>query len=353
MGAAKPFAAELEASPQPKPTRAAAPEATSPGAAARPWRLANVSTNWRTTAPLFGLWLLVVAITAGAHGAFLSEGGALAVSFNMIVPGTAALGVAIVAVSGGLLDLSVGVSIAGSSIVVATMERHALPVGLIVLAALAFGAAVGIVNALLVTVVGLNPIIATMATSLAGTGLLSVSTINTLETLPNNAAVIGFSQLKLAGVPVELWLLIVLGLGVHLVLTRTVPGRHAVAVGGNRPAAASRGISVRRVRVTTLIASGTIAGLAGIFLASQSTLLTPVPDPELTYQIAAVVLLGGVSIAGGRGNLLNVLVSLLLLSTLPTVIVQFGASSAWEAVLEGVGLFVAVSIDAARSRAAR
>lgn len=144
--------------------------------------------------------------------------------------------------------------------------------------------------------------------------------------------------------------LVVLTVIGELALVRTRPGRRLVAVGGNKRAASARGISIRRVRLTAFLLSGALAALGGVFLAAQSTTVASSTDPQLAYRVAAIVLVGEISLTGGRVT--GLFASLLLLSSIPTMIVQFGVSSSWQAILEGAALFV-VSLDARRFGARR
>ena len=150
------------------------------------------------------------------------------------------------------------------------------------------------------------------------------------------------------GIPNLLIILVALTLVAEGVLVKSRPGRHMVAVGGNKRAASTRGISIRRVRVVAFLLSGGLAAVGGVFLAAQSVTVASSADPQLAYRVAAIVLLGGISLTGGRGRVTGLFASLLLLSSIPTMIVQFGISSSWQAILEGLALFVAVSLDARR-----
>jgi ribose/xylose/arabinose/galactoside ABC-type transport system permease subunit len=268
----------------------------------------------------------------------------------MIVPGTVALGLSVVTVSGGLLDLSVGVTVTGSSIVTATMVRGGWAPAIAALAAICFGIGVGCFNAVLVAGIGLNPIVATLATAFAGGGIISVLTTTIQETVPIDSGLAVFGRETLLGIPISLLVVAALMAATECFLVKSRPGRHMVALGGNADAVTARGISVRQLRTASFVICGALAATGGVFLAAENSWLSNTADPQLAYQVAAIVLLGGISIAGGRGRIAGLLFSLLLLSTVPTALVQFGASSAWQDVLSGAALFIAVCLDARRIR---
>lgn len=324
---------------------------TSDGAARMPWR--RIPPQLRTAAALITVWGALIIATTTAHPDFLSHSTLLAIGFNMVVPGVVALGLSLVTVSGALLDLSVGVTVAASAIMVATVLRAGYPTGLAVAAGLTTGVLIGLVNVILVVGIGINPIVATLATAFAGGGLLTVTVTGVQETVPTASGLNSFGQQKLFGIPEVLVVVLLLIALVESLIVRTRPGRHLIAVGGNPVAARARGISLRRVRVFALLASAMFAALGGVFLASQTTILSSAPDAQLSYRVAAIVLLGGISLSGGRGRVTGLFASLLLLSTLPTAIVSFGVSSSWQAILEGAALFLAVCLDARRVRKAR
>ena len=133
-------------------------------------------------------------------------------------------------------------------------------------------------------------------------------------------------------------------------LPRTRYGRHTIAVGGSRFAAQARGISLRKTRFAIFIASGVFAGIAGVLFAASSGPFTAAAGSIYLLPVIAAIILAGVSLAGGRGNIWVILLSVGFLSTVPTSLVFFGLSSNWQAVFQGLILIFAVSIDGFRAR---
>jgi ribose transport system permease protein len=140
---------------------------------------------------------------------------------------------------------------------------------------------------------------------------------------------------------------------VGYLLPRTRYGRRTIAVGGNRYAAQARGISLRRTRFGVFIADGACAGLAGVLFAAADAAFAAVSGADFLLPVIASVILAGVSLGGGRGNLLLLLLSVGFLSTVPTALAFFGLTSAWQAVFQGLILIMAVSLDGYRQKRAR
>jgi ribose transport system permease protein len=167
---------------------------------------------------------------------------------------------------------------------------------------------------------------------------------------PINSDLVAFGRNYFIGLPNIWWPMVILVLVVGFVLPRTRYGRRTIAVGGNRAAARARGISLKATRFGVFTAAGAIGGGAGVLFAASNGPFSP--NAGLNYQLPVIagVILAGVSLAGGRGNIWLILVSVGFLSTVPTSLVFFGLSSNWQAVVQGVILIVAVAIDGWRAR---
>jgi ribose/xylose/arabinose/galactoside ABC-type transport system permease subunit len=318
--------------------------------------LRRVREHYRTPLILILVWVALIVVTGATHPYFFSADTLRAITYNMILPGIVALGLAMVAISGGTLDLSVSSNVTGAALLTAVLSSAGLPLPVTLLAVLAFGLGVGAVNAFLVVGLGLSTLVATVASNfvLGGIVILEFAAMP-LErvSIAPDSPLAAFGQASVLAVPVPLVVVLVLIVGAGFVLDRTAAGRRFTAVGGNKAAATTRGISVRWTRVTSLLLCGSLAALGGILFASQYAIVPQAPDPSLAYQSAAIVLLGGVSLAGGRGGMAGLAASLLLLSSLQTMLAFFGIQSQWQSVLSGAALIVAVSFDAYRTRGHR
>src|SRR5207247_3789615 len=122
-----------------------------------------------------------------------------------------------------------------------------------------------------------------------------------------------FGRDRLLGAPDLFWVMLLLVALVGVVLAHTRPGRHAIALGGGRDAAVTRGISRARVRITTFAFAGMCAAAGGVMTAAQLDVVETGVGQSTQFQVITAVVLGGISLSGGRGDFLGLLASLVLL----------------------------------------
>jgi len=230
----------------------------------------------------------------------------------------AAVGQAIVVISGGI-DLSIGAIMALTSVVSATlMEGQSEEYGLIVIAGvLLLGLALGAINGTLVVVTRVPDIVVTLAMSFvwAGCALLVLKT-------PGGDSVDWLRQLILGSLGVDFLpkaavvLVVIVGV-IWIPLRRSRLGLSIYAIGSSRLAAFRSGVSVGRTKVAAYMFMGLFAALGGLSLTASTGIGTPVPGPYTLMSVAAVVL-GGVSLAGGRGGVFGPLVGVVILQLIRT-----------------------------------
>ena len=241
------------------------------------------------------LYLLVAIIVVFGFtipDLFLSEITFQSVARSQAVVGILALGVLVPFIAGEF-DISVGANLALSVILMAWMsnEYPGLGAPVMCLIAIAVCAFVGVVNGILVGKVGINSFIATLATSqvLVAIALKLSNNEQVVASLSQNFMDLGQGQTL--GVPNGLFVTLALGLLVWYVLQFTKVGRHLFASGFNREAARLSGVRTQRIVIGSFIASGAIAGLAGVvFIAQLGTFTTTIGMPFLFPAFAAVFL---------------------------------------------------------------
>jgi ribose transport system permease protein len=230
----------------------------------------------------------------------------------------AAVGQAIVVISGGI-DLSIGAIMALTSVVSATlMEGQSEEFGLIVIAGvLLLGVALGAINGILVVITRVPDIVVTLAMSFvwAGCALLVLKT-------PGGDSVDWLRQLILGSlgvdfIPKAAVVLVVIVAVIWIPLRRSRLGLSIYAIGSSRLAAFRSGVSVGRTKVAAYMLMGLFAALGGLSLTASTGIGTPVPGPYTLMSVAAVVL-GGVSLAGGRGGVFGPLVGVVILQLIRT-----------------------------------
>jgi ribose transport system permease protein len=308
----------------------------------------NLPAGWSTATSVAAAWILLVLASALHRGDFLSHQTLLAVTFTMAVTGVLAVAQALVAISGGILDLSQPAGLILSAAVLAHLLEIGVRVPIAVLGAILVGAAWGLGNAIVIVVGKLNPIIVTLATNFIGTAVMLLVYQNAQA--PIASPLVAFGRANFLGLPNVWWPMVALVLLVGYFLPRTRYGRHTIAVGGNRFAAQARGISLKKTRYAVFTVSGAIVGMAGVLFAASSGPFAPTAGTVYQLPVIAAVIVAGVSLAGGRGSIWLILLSVGFLSTVPTALVFFGFSSNWQAVFQGLILIVAVGIDGWRAR---
>jgi ribose transport system permease protein len=264
---------------------------------------------------------------------------AIAVTGIIAVPGTMLL-------VAGQVDLSVGSGAAFCGVLLAT-RVDSLGLAASVLLVIVAGIAIGAVNGFLVNVVNVNSLITTL-------GMLAVLRgLTQLMADGQTAIITGFSGLGTArplGVPlpVIIFALVVLA-GVFL--TRfTVFGRSLYAIGANPVAARLVGIRTRWTLFITFVLSGLAVAVAGLILTSQLSAASPVAANGLELTVVTAVVLGGASLAGGRGTVLGTVLGLVIIGVLNNGLTLLNINSFWQDVARGLLLILAVSFDQLRLR---
>jgi len=258
-----------------------------------------------------------------------------------------AVGMTLVIATGGI-DLSVGslMAIAGA---LAPQIFLGLPgpagIVLAMLVPIAVAAALGWGNGLLVTRIGIQPIVATLVLFIAGRGIAQVMTGGNLQEFRVPAfQVIGLG--RVLGLPVQVWLmLVVVGIAAWL-LRRTVLGRQILAVGGNERAARLAGIPVGQVKRLVYAASGALAGLAGlVVIAINSSSDANLVGLGMELDAIAAVAVGGTLLAGGRATVLGTLIGALIIQLLRYTLLANGVPDAAALVVKAAVILLAVWVQ--------
>jgi ribose transport system permease protein len=259
------------------------------------------------------------------------------------------LALMIVIVAGGI-DLSVGSTCAlGNIVALALLNVAQWPMPAVVAATLACGAAVGLVNGVLVGFLRLRAFLTTLVTLIIVRAIVDMLLLKYAVAIaavfPDSEAWYFLGEGAVSGVPFSVVLAVVLAVIAHLVLSRTRAGWHILATGGSRKSAHNVGIEVRGVVCTTYVISGTLGALAGILFASR--LGGAGADTGLGLEIAALTaaVLGGNSLGGGRGSAAKAVIGSITVMVLINSLVRLGVTSGANALVMGLVLLLAVAID--------
>jgi ribose transport system permease protein len=224
------------------------------------------------------------------------------------------------------------------------MREHGIAAG--VFATLLAGTAVGLCNGIVITRFRVFPFIATLAMLSIASGLaLSLSGGVPVTGLP-----VAFTDLAydlVFGVPVPVVIAVLVLIASYLILRYTRLGRHVYAVGGNEEAARLSGIRIDGVKLAAYVVSGLCAGIGSLILTSRVGSGQPALGVSLPLESVAAVVLGGVSLFGGRGSVLGVAFGVLFVSILSNGLNLLNVSSYTQMMVIGGALIVAVALDQA------
>lgn len=260
-----------------------------------------------------------------------------------------ALGMAFVIITGGI-DLSVGGTAAMASVVAALFSPYHWAAGLF--GGMAAGLAVGALNGFIITKMRIQPFIATLATMLAayGTGLLLADNQSVSVSYDTGFTVIG--QDDFLGFPIPAWIALAAYVLGWLVLQKLPVGRHILAIGDGEATAGLMGLKVERALAGVYLASGTLAGLAGVILASQFGAGQPTEGVGWELFAIASVVVGGTLLTGGSGSVGATLAGALLLAMVFNILNfenglgWISLSAYWQSVIRGAFLLVVVVLQA-------
>jgi ribose transport system permease protein len=257
----------------------------------------------------------------------------------------AAAGQAIVVISGGI-DLSIGSVIALTNVISAVLLLNAPELSVpIVFLVLLLGIAIGAINGFLVVISRVPDIVVTLSMLFvwAGAALLVLPT-------PGGDSVDWLNELIDGGLGIDLLpralvLLLVVVFAMWIPLRRSRLGLSLYAIGSNQLAAFRSGVSVARTKVISYAFAGFFASLGGLSLTASTGIGQPVPGPYLLLSVAAIVL-GGVSLAGGRGGLLGPIIGIFILGLIRADLLFLGVEPAFSTVIQGVIMVAVVMLGA-------
>ncbi|MBK7584868.1 MAG: ABC transporter permease [Myxococcales bacterium] len=303
--------------------------------------------------PLLAVIAVYVLFAVLAPETFSSRINLLTMARQTVVVAIAAIGMTLVMIQGGI-DLSVGSTVALTTVVVArALDGGSGPLSAAA-SGVALGACVGAVNGLLVSGLGLLPFIVTLGSMSALRGIAKglaheqkvdadPKGLETLMAMPGG---------KHGGLllPTGVWWVLGLALLFAAFLAFTRPGRHIVAVGSNVEAARLCGVPVKKVTLLVYVLAGALAGLAGVMEFSTLTVGDPTDSIGLELEVIAAVVIGGGSLSGGRGSVAGALLGALLLTEIKTGSTHVGLPNWVQEILTGGIILVAMGLDRLRER---
>jgi len=320
----------------------------------------------RTFIALFILTIAFTVILSNRGINFLSPINLVTITKHVAITAILGIGMTFVILTGGI-DLSVGSIVGLCGMIAGGLIHQGLvlnslgitiffQVWVIILITLALGILLGLANGVIITRFGVAPFIGTLGMMYIARGLANIRSGGaTFPNLQGKEALgnTGFPFLgagKILGLPVSIWILIVMLAAAIYVSKKTPLGRHIYAIGGNSRAARLSGVKVKRITLVVYAFSGFCAAVVGLIIASQ--LVAAHPATGETYELSAIaaVVLGGTSLSGGIGSVGGTIIGAFVMGILGDGLVMMGVSEFWQNVIKGVVIIAAVIFDQAQQK---
>lgn len=324
-------------------------------------RLANQKTS-RIPTPIrgslqqilsFASLIVIVIVFSFLSPHFMTLNNMVSILTAATVTGVLALGTTFVIITGGI-DLSIGTGMILCGVMAGVFITNlGWPVWLGVVATILVGGLIGLINGTSVSLLGIPPFIATLGMMLIASGLsLVISGTKPIyfNDAPSFANIMNLSIVPGARVPLGIIVFIVMVVLAAFVLSKTPIGRYAFAIGSNEQATDLSGVNVRRWKMAIYAMSGLFIGLAGVLSASRLSSAQPTGGEGLELQAIAAVVIGGTSLAGGKGSIVGTVIGALIMAVLTNGLRIVSVPQEWQSVAVGIVILIAVYIDMTRRR---
>lgn len=303
--------------------------------------------------PLLGLLFVVALFAALRPTTFLTEANFQIMLLQTAVVGTAALGMTLIIISGGI-DLSIGSNIALCTVVIAHLLAAGVPPLLAAVAGVAVGAVCGVLIGSLITRLHLTPFIVTLAMwgALRGAakGLAHETMVAAPTTWLNSLLQSLSAEKRWMLFPPGVWLMLALTCLVAACLRYTRFGRHTFAIGSNEQTARLCGVPLERTKLLIYTVGLAFAGVAGVLQFSYLTVGDPTTASGLELAVIAAVVIGGASLNGGEGSVFGSLIGALIMTVVANGCTKLNLSNWVQEIVTGAIILAAVVLDLFRHR---
>ena len=301
------------------------------------------SQIWKGIQPLAGLVFIYVVFSV-VSGTFRTLDTAQTILTQAVILGTMAAGPTIVLISGGL-DLSIGSLFALVAVVIGLMLNAHVPVALVVVLSLAFGAVCGTLNGAITVGTGIPAFIGTLGMMKVYRGIAELLGANQdMSKFPASFQAIG------AGYAIPISIMVVSFLLVYVFLSRTKLGYNCYAIGGSNEVSRLAGVPVKKYYLVYYTIGGLFTAVSALILAARLNFTNTSWGNGMELDAIAAVIIGGTSLSGGVGGIGRTVIGVLIVTTLNTGLSHLGVSSSWQRVSIGVVIIFAVWLDVVQRR---
>lgn len=310
--------------------------------------------------------ILVTVVFAILSPSFLTADNIQIMSKHVAINALLGIGMTFVILTGGI-DLSVGSIVGLIAMIAGGLINEGIrlePLGVIVyphtwtiiVITLILGTLIGALSGIIITRFNVAPFIATLGMLYMARGFAMLRSGG--NTFPN---LVGRPELGNTGFPLlgagdflsvnySIWIMLVFAIVAVFVAGKTPFGRHVYAIGGNERAAELSGVRIRRTKIIVYMISGFCSAMVGLIIASQLVAAHPATGNSFELNAIAAVVLGGTSLAGGRGSMGGTIIGAFVIGVLSDGLVMVGVSSFWQQVIKGAVIVLAVIIDQVQAR---
>ena len=246
-------------------------------------------------------------------------------------------------------DLSPGSLAALSGVVVALLLQAGVPIPLAILITMCVGAVVGIFNAWMVNFIKIEAFIATLVTQMIVRGAAYIICDGKPVSI-SNQSFNNIGKVRVIGIPISVWVMLICIIFFGFILAKTRFGRSVYAIGGSTEAARLAGLNPQRIITVCFIMIGVLTSLGGIIFAARMNAGQPAANVNLEFDAITAVVLGGVSFAGGVGDMGGTVLGILLIQSFNTGLTMVNVSSFWQYVARGALLLFALTSDYIRKQ---
>jgi len=306
----------------------------------------NVFNSNSVTPSLIVVYILMILFFSMINPRFFSFGNFRVIMASLAISGIVAVGLTPVVVSGNF-DISIGSTFGLAVVVVAKLFNIpdvTIPIPIIILAGLSVGAIIGFVNGILVTKVGINSIIVTLGTLAIFRGLTFYWSLDNIS-IPKEAFLLLGRYFVFDFIALPFVYFVLLLIAGYLLLRYTLTGRNIYLVGANSTAARLAGINIQKTQFLPFMISGIMAALGGVVNAAQVGFANSTFGTGYEFKILTIVVLGGISLNGGRGTLTGVFIATLIIGSISNGLALIDVPINWRDAFIGIILIVAILID--------
>lgn len=292
--------------------------------------------------------LVLIILFSFMNNSFFTTNNIINITLQVSIIAITAYGMTYVLLLGDI-DLSVGSTIALIGTFAALGASWGIPFILLVPLSIVAALVLGLINGCLTALAGIPSFIVTVATMGIFRGIAYIVTDGTPVMIKNDAF-LALGNGEFLSVPIPIWILLVLLLVNHFILTKTAFGRKIYITGGNKEAAVYSGINVVSLKIKVFMITAVLAGISGMILASR--LYSGQPNSAISYELDAIAaaVLGGTSLNGGYGTVIGTMIGALTIGVINNGMNLMNVPYFYQMVVKGLVILVAVYVDVRNKR---